>query len=111
EWRARTARPVARADSIVISQPERKTLVDGSVVELRDTAEIAVDYAGPLRRVTLRRGEALFQVAKNPARPFVVKAGGLEVRAVGTAFSVQIDGAAVDVLVTEGRVSVNQAGG
>lgn len=94
---------------IVVSEPRRQTLPDGSRVELRDDAEIAVDFSGPLRRVTLTRGEVHFQVAKDPDRPFVVVAPGVDVRAVGTAFSVQLKAAAVEVHVTEGRVAVAQS--
>ena len=55
-----------------------------------------------------RHGEAHFQVTKNPARPFLVNAKGVEVRAVGTAFSVQLGQTAVQVLVTEGLVVVDK---
>lgn len=99
---------VARASSAVVTRPERQVLADGSVVELKDGAEIALNYTEAFRRVTLVRGEAHFQVAKNPQRPFVVLAGGVEVCAVGTAFSVQRGETAVEVLVTEGRVAVEQ---
>jgi transmembrane sensor len=53
-------------------------------------------------------GEAHFQVAKDPERPFVVAVAGVEVRAVGTAFAVQLGRKEVAVLVTEGRVAVDQ---
>lgn len=86
--------------------PERRTLADGSVVELKDGAQIAVSLQPAQRRVALLRGEAHFQVAKDPARPFVVEAQGVEVRAVGTAFAVQLGSAAVDVVVTEGHVAI-----
>jgi transmembrane sensor len=59
-----------------------------------------------LRHVRLARGVAHFEVAKDASRPFVVIAAGVEVRAVGTAFSVQIDEGRVEVIVTEGRVAV-----
>jgi transmembrane sensor len=61
--------------------------------------------------VVLERGEAHFQVAKNPARPFVVVARGVEIRAVGTAFSVGLESTRVEVLVTEGQVAVETASG
>lgn len=54
----------------------------------------------------LLRGTAHFDVAKNPHRPFVVTAGGVTIRAVGTAFSVAHDQDRIEVLVTEGRVAV-----
>jgi len=94
---------------IVVSAPTRQTLPDGSVVELRDGADISVDFSGPLRRVTLARGEAHFAVATDLSHPFVVTAAGVSVRAVGTAFTVHMNAATVEVLVTEGRVSVDPA--
>ncbi len=86
---------------------ESRALDDGTVVELNGGAEIEVRFTAAERRVRLVRGEAHFQVAKNPIRPFVVEAGGVAVRAVGTAFNVLLGSQAVDVLVTEGRVRVD----
>jgi transmembrane sensor len=103
--------PVAPVASAVLLVPEIRTLADGSVVELKPGAAIEVAFSDTVRRVRLVRGEALFAVAKQPARPFVVAAGGVEIRAVGTAFSVELAAAAVGVLVTEGRVAVQPAGG
>jgi transmembrane sensor len=97
--------PIAAASAVVVA-PETRTLADGSIVELRRGAEILVEYGPSTRRVVLRAGEVHFQVTKDAARPFVVVASGVEVRAVGTAFSVDLGKRAVDVLVTEGRVAV-----
>ncbi|MBI5424007.1 MAG: FecR domain-containing protein [Opitutae bacterium] len=91
----------------VLRSSELRTLADGSVVELNKDAEIAVDYTATERRIKLVRGEAYFTVAKNPDRPFIVTAGGVRVRAVGTVFNVRLDGSAVDVLVTEGKVRID----
>jgi len=91
--------------NVTVILPERQVLPDGSIVELNEGARIAVAFTGAVRRVVLQGGEAHFQVTKNPQKPFVVEAGGVEVRAVGTAFLVQL-GAKVEVLVTEGRVAV-----
>lgn len=85
---------------------ERRELEDGSTVELAGGTEIEVHFTPGERRVALRRGEALFTVARHPARPFIVQAGGVNVRAVGTAFNVRLEAARVEVLVTEGRVQV-----
>lgn len=93
----------------VVSLPASQAMPDGSVVELNVGAEIRIDFTPTLRRVELERGEAHFQVAKNKLRPFVVLAKGVEVRAVGTAFSVQVNRSRVEVLVTEGRVAVGHA--
>lgn len=88
--------------------PERETLPDGTIVEFRQGAEIVTDFGRSTRRVALIRGDVHFQVAKDPARPFVVDADGVEVRAVGTAFSVQLGAEAVEVIVTAGRVAVEK---
>ncbi|MDO8542159.1 MAG: FecR domain-containing protein [Opitutaceae bacterium] len=100
---ARLAPPVGRG---VVLLPESRILPDGSVVELRFGAEVATDFGGPERRVTLVKGEAHFQVAKNKERPFVVTAGAVQIRAIGTAFAVELGRHQVEVLVTEGRVAV-----
>lgn len=84
---------------------ERRALPDGSLVELKDGSRVDVEFSPEFRRVRLQ-GEAHFTVAKDRARPFIVEAGGVAVRAVGTAFNVRLEAGAVDVLVTEGRVSV-----
>jgi transmembrane sensor len=88
--------------------PERRVLEDGSIIELKEGAALTLDYSPATRHVTLQRGTAHFTVVPNKARPFVVEAGGVETQAVGTAFSVELGGAQVDVVVTEGRVAVQQ---
>jgi transmembrane sensor len=93
----------------IVHEPARETLPDGSVVGRAVGAEFRVDFSDATRRVTLQRGEVHFSVVKDPARPFVVVAGGVEVRAVGTAFSVQLGRAQVEVLVTEGQVAVERS--
>lgn len=84
-------------------------LPDGSFVTLNTNSSVDVQFTATERRVRLLRGEAHFEIAKNPARPFVVEATGVAVKAVGTAFSVRVKASTVDVLVTEGRVRVDDA--
>jgi len=86
---------------------EERVLPDGSKVKLNRGAELRVEFTATERRVVLVRGEANFDVEKDPARPFVVWANGVAVRAIGTRFNVRLDPASVEVLVTEGRVAVN----
>ncbi|MCX6942184.1 MAG: FecR domain-containing protein [Verrucomicrobia bacterium] len=86
----------------------QETLSDGSVLDLNRGAHVVVQFTAAERRVLLVQGEAQFAVAKNPARPFVVRAAGVEVRAVGTAFNVKLAGPNLEVLVTEGTVHVSQ---
>lgn len=99
------ASPLVAAASPTLRINERQTLADGSEVELKDGSRIEVEFLPGLRQVRLY-GEAHFKVAKDASRPFVVHAGGVAVRAVGTAFNVRLDAGLVDVLVTEGKVSV-----
>lgn len=99
------------ASPSVAVKPERQTLPDGSVVELNANAEIAVAFTPGRRDVRLVRGEAHFAVAKDATRPFVVTAGSVSVRAVGTAFNVRFEPEQVGVLVTEGRVAVERTAG
>jgi len=84
-------------------------LKDGSVVTLNTASEIQVSYSDSVRSVELVQGEALFDVAKNKSRPFVVTAGDTNVRAVGTSFTVRrLETAPVQVLVQEGVVEVSK---
>jgi len=85
---------------------ERRELADGSSVELNRGAHLIEHFTPTERRVRLDRGEAHFVVAHDAERPFIVEAAGVAVRAVGTAFNVRMDPASVEVLVTEGKVSV-----
>lgn len=89
-----------------LARIEQRELPDGSVIALNRGAVVTEHFTAGERRVRLERGEAHFQVAKDATRPFFVEAGGVAVRAVGTAFNVRLDSASVEVLVTEGKVSV-----
>lgn len=89
---------------------ERRTVVlaDGSHVELNTASTLRVDYSDERRDVRLQAGEALFQVAKDATRPFVVRAANASVRAVGTEFNVRMrERDVVEVTVTEGVVAVD----
>lgn len=84
-------------------------LNDGSVIFLNTNSEVVVRYSKSRRDIELVRGEALFDVAKNKKRPFIVKTGTTQVRAVGTSFSVKVlPDQPVQVLVREGVVEVKR---
>lgn len=91
--------------------PRQVALADGTEVRLNGGAEIVERFSAATRGVELTRGEAHFTVTKDPARPFVVSAGALRVRAIGTAFNVSRQEARTEVLVTEGRVSLLASAG
>ncbi len=90
----------------LLARIEQRTLDDGSLIEINRGAEVEVAFTASERRVLLIKGEANFEVAKNPDRPFIVNVAGVDVRAVGTVFSVKLSDDEVDVIVTEGKVNV-----
>lgn len=92
----------------------RVPLQDGSAITLDSDSQVRVQYRAAERGIRLLRGEALFDVAKNPGRPFVVQAQGTAVTAVGTSFAVSLNerrSGGVEVLVREGIVDVTDAQG
>ncbi len=102
-----TGDPIVKTPHIDAS-PRKEVLPDGSVVELRGDARIASDFSGRERSISLLQGTAYFEVAKDPDRPFVVRMGRVAVRAVGTAFALELAANHdLSVLVTEGRVGVH----
>jgi transmembrane sensor len=91
-----------------IGQRSTITLADGSTVELNAKTRIKVSFNETRRNVVLVGGQALFHVAKNPQRPFIVRAGDRDIVAVGTAFDVRLDATSVRVTLIEGKVKVSQ---
>jgi transmembrane sensor len=82
------------------------TLNDGSVIDINSHSKIRVRYSAQERVVDLLEGQALFHVAKNPTRPFLVSSATTQVRAVGTEFDVYQKHSGTVVSVVEGRVAV-----
>lgn len=97
---------VASTCRVIPSTARPLALPDGTLVTLNADALVEPAFSAGERRVRLVRGEAHFAVAKDPARPFVVEVGTIALCAVGTAFNVRLDRAAVQLLVTEGKVRV-----
>lgn len=81
-------------------------LPDGSTATINTDSDVLVSMNDGMRKLTLAKGEAWFKVTKDARRPFVVEAGDVRVRAVGTAFSVRRRSGGADVVVTEGVVEV-----
>jgi transmembrane sensor len=79
---------------------------DGSTVELNSRSKIRVKYSKRERDVDLLEGQALFHVAHDAGRPFIVAVGATRVRAVGTQFDVYKRSNETVVTVVEGRVAV-----
>jgi transmembrane sensor len=94
-----------------VGQYERITLSDGSEVTLNTDTVLLTRYSADRREIVLLRGEALFKVAQDIRRPFLVKAGDTQVQGVGKQFSVyRADAHDVQVLVSDGPVSVQRTG-
>jgi len=87
-----------------------QSLADGSLLRLDTDSAVTVRFERELRRVEIRRGQAAFTVAHDPARPFRVIAGSAQVVAIGTQFDVYLQGEVTLVTVVEGRVSVGPSG-
>ena len=87
---------------------ERRSIefADGSTVELNSRSKIRVKYSKQERDVELIEGQALFHVAHDTSRPFIVAVGATRIRAVGTQFDVYKKSSATVVTVVEGRVAV-----
>jgi len=81
-------------------------LGDNSIVDLNARSTIHVRFSNTVRAVDLVEGQALFHVAKDSRRPFVVRSDSTAVRAVGTEFDVYRKGDGLVVTVVEGRVAV-----
>ena len=105
-WRAH---PRFREFETATGEQRTFELEDGSVVSLNTHSRVAIRLAAHAREVRLLRGEALFHVAHDPSRPFLVSTDDAVVQAVGTQFDVyrRDDGTVVAVL--EGRVNVTTA--
>jgi transmembrane sensor len=82
---------------------------DGSTITLNTDSGIRIALSDTERRVDLEKGEAFFEVAKDPKRPFVVCVGDQRAIAVGTKFSVRREQNGIRVIVTEGRVRVEHS--
>jgi len=89
-----------------IAELRTLTLEDGSRLTLNSNTRVRVRFDDEARRITLERGEAMFEVAKRPTWPFVVTAGGREIRALGTSFDVRHDQKDLVVTLVEGKVAV-----
>ncbi len=116
-WRQRSCSPsvstlvVFKATNVprgthatVVGGMQSVPMVDGSRVLLNTNSQVSIALSEHERRVELKHGEAFFEVAKDPNRPFVVVAGDKRIIAVGTAFSVRHDGDELQLIVSEGTV-------
>jgi transmembrane sensor len=81
-------------------------LSDGSTIQLNAQSRVEIHFSAAERGIDLIEGQALFSVARNSARPFVVRSNGTQIRAVGTQFDVYRKRRGTTVTVVEGRVAI-----
>lgn len=105
-WVGRSLLPMGQHFDTGVGEQRVVALQDGSRLNLNTQTALRVNYSANERHLTLRSGEALFSVAKNKKRPFVVSAGGVVVTATGTRFDVALDDKMTKVTLIEGRVSI-----
>ena len=100
---------------VATSEPDYKTAIgerlaatleDGSVLTLNTESSAVVTFNPNERLVTLNIGQALFEVAKDKTRPFIVIANGKRITAVGTAFDVRLTDEDIVVTLLEGQITI-----
>jgi transmembrane sensor len=106
-----TRQPAAPPAVYETARGQRRTveLADGSRLTLNGATRVAVRLSRGEREVDLARGEAAFDVAKDPRRPFVIAVGERQVRVVGTEFNILRDGRTMTLTVRRGAVEVRSA--
>ena len=110
EYFTEPADPVIR-HATAVGERETVTLEDGSIVTLNTGSEILVGMTDAVRRVVMDRGEAYFEVARDPLRPFTVEVGGQSITAHGTEFNLRRLDDGFMVALVEGRLALHWQGG
>jgi transmembrane sensor len=103
------AQPFGQTYRTAVGERRVVALADGSTIDLNTDCKVRVRLSRERRAISLDKGQALFAVAHDTTRPFIVTAGDTAVRAVGTRFEVYRTGTAVRVILAEGKVAVTRA--
>jgi len=102
-------RPFERTIETERGERRELTLSDGSRLDMDPRTRLRVKFSGTRRDILLDSGRALFKVARDAQRPFVVRSQGTSVRAVGTEFGVEYADNSLVITVAEGKVAVGRA--
>ncbi|MFT7008372.1 MAG: transmembrane sensor [Colwellia sp.] len=92
----------------LIGQQITTTFDDGSIIHLNTNSRIETQFSDEKRIIKLIKGEALFEVAHDPNRPFIVYAGDRLVQAIGTKFVIHLKSENIQVTVTDGKVKMSK---
>lgn len=95
--------------STSIGQRQSITLMDGSSIDMNAASRLSSRITWCRRQIVLLEGEALFTVAHEPLRPFTLQADKLQIRDIGTRFTVRNQAQSVRVSVLEGEVELKQS--
>jgi transmembrane sensor len=101
-----TEAPATTAFETALGERRSLQLDDGSRLVLNTDSQVSVTFSADSRIIELNRGQARFEVAKDPNRPFIVRAGGKQIVAHGTQFDVRWTDERLSIVLFEGRVSV-----
>lgn len=105
-WLLRDSGLIGRAYETAHAEQGSWLLPDGSVLHLDSDSRAVLHFSGTERVMALERGQAMFQVAKDPQRRFRVDAGDAQIFALGTEFDVDRNATDIRVIVLEGQVAV-----
>jgi transmembrane sensor len=100
--------PATTGESFTTTFGQRRglRLSDGSRLVLNTDSRLRVAFNSKERQVTLERGQARFEVASDPARPFVVRVAARQIVATGTAFDVRWTDDRLCIVLVEGHVAI-----
>jgi transmembrane sensor len=100
--------PATTGDNFTTTFGQRRVLrlSDGSRLVLNTDSRVGVAFNSKERQVTLERGQARFEVASDPARPFVVRVAARQIVATGTAFDVRWTDDRLCIVLVEGHVAI-----
>ncbi|MBL4765019.1 MAG: FecR domain-containing protein [Colwellia sp.] len=107
-WLAMPVNVQNHSYATLIGQQLNATFDDGSIIHLNTNSRIETEFSDDKRIIKLIKGEALFEVAHDPSRPFIVYAGDRLVQAIGTKFVVHLQSENIQVTVTDGKVKMSK---
>jgi len=99
-------KPDVRSYQTQTAEKRQLDLADGSSIFMSPETSIAVSYTKTTREISLLKGEAFFEVFRNPQKPFIVSSAHTQVTVLGTSFNVNSNRFGVTVAVQEGKVEV-----
>ncbi|WP_343614585.1 FecR family protein [Flavobacterium sp.] len=94
------------------SIPKSIKLSDGSKIYLaaNSSFQYPEKFIGDERQVTLLKGNAFFEIAKDKKHPFIITSGDVKTKVVGTSFHIQMSKTKCEVIVVTGKVNVTSKG-